>query len=248
MRNLPASLVVHQYNDETFKSDGRESEESIVCPSEWPMSAADLSRASSPASCLARTAHFERSNTMSLKHGHHHPPSSTGEPSSSSLKRPLTYNLCTYLVEHRARLLLSSVSLAFLALFLLVIYRQFGLIVFASTLGLIVGPGIVALAYARRLKAKEAEEARQRALNRSGSQKRGNTARRQSKTVHIFATDVEMALGHSAASALAIGSAHTDAASAIPPVGEFADVRPKLQRKTTQQKITIQLPHTVVNH
>lgn len=233
MRNLPASLVVHQY-DETFKSDGRESEESIVCPSEWPMSPADLSR-SSPASCLTRTGHFERNKTMSLKHQPH--PSSTGEASSSAQKRP-TYNLWTYLVAHRARLLLSSVSLAFLALFLLVIYRQFGLIVFASTLGLIVGPGVVALAYARRLKAREQEEARQKAVNRAGSQKRNNTVRRQSKSVQIFATDVEMALGHSAASALGLGSAITAA---------NADVRPKLQRKTTQQKITIQLPHTVAN-
>lgn len=238
MRNLPASLVVHQYNDETFKSDGRESEESIVCPSEWPMSPADLSRATSPASCLARTAHFERTNTMSLKHAHH--PSSTGE--ASSQKRP-TYNLWTYLLAHRARLLLSSVSLAFLALFLLVIYRQFGLIVFASTLGLIVGPGIVVLAYSRRLKAKEQEEARQRALNRSGSQKRNHTGRRQSKTVQIFATDVEMALAQSAG----IGSA-VAAGNVTLPSDKFADVKPKLQRKATQQKITIQLPHTVADN
>ncbi|KAH9388856.1 hypothetical protein TYRP_008203 [Tyrophagus putrescentiae] len=230
MRNLPASLVVNQYNDEMYKSDGRESEDSI-CPSEWP--AGDLPRSTSP-SCLGRSGAFERPTAMN----HHHQHQSALDESSNSLKRP-TLDLCAYLVAHRARLLLSSVSLAFLSLFLLVIYRQFGLIVFASTLGLIVGPGIIALTYARRLKAREQEEARQRALNRSGSHKR-NTSRRQSKTVQIY--DVEMAAGSAGGIGSAIAAANVAAATVS------VDSRPKLQRKTTQQKITIQLPHTVANN
>lgn len=201
MRNLPQSLVSN-FGD-TYQTDGRVSDDSYetICPNQWPMAG---EHSTSP--CLLRSGM---------------PP---GAGPRAAPRRPTSKgtHLCAYLVKHRARLLLSFVSLAFLAIFLFVIYRQFGLIVFVSTLSLIVVPGLVALIYARRLKAKEQEQARQRVLNRGQSQR---ASTRPHKTVQIFATDLEMAKPSRPAE---------DQNQPEP--------RPKLKRKATTQKITINLP------
>jgi len=194
MRNLPQSLATHVGS--AFKSDGRSSEESYestIYNTRWPEASDRLHSIMAPS------------------------------PGQRLSRQPVKFSsrtgICASLVKHRVRLLLTFVSLVFLSLFLLVIYRQFGLVVFASTLSLIVVPGLAALIYAKRLKAKEQERARQRALNRSQSQR---ASQRQHKTVQIYSTDVEM----------------------CPPI-EMDPSGPKLQRKPTQQKITIQLPPTV---
>lgn len=203
MRNLPQSLVSN-FGD-TYQTDGRISDDSYetICPNQWPMAGEH----SSTSPCLLRSGM----------------PPGAGPRTASRRPASKGTHLCAYLLKHRARLLLSFVSLAFLAIFLFVIYRQFGLIVFVSTLSLIVVPGLVALIYARRLKAKEQEQARQRVLNRGQSQR---ASTRQHKTVHIFATDLEMA----------------KAARPAEEQKQPGEARPKLKRKATNQKITINLP------
>lgn len=194
MRNLPQTVTQVSYKSDGQDQFSDDSPYNTVCPQDWPLTNTDsIGRSHS------NMAHSKKLRTVS-------------EFSPNSQPTPMN-DICSYLAEHRVRLLFTFISLVFLALFLLVIYRQFGLIAFASILSFITVPVVFVLVYAYRLKCKEQHKAIQKANTQS------NLKTSKSKQ-EVFSTDVE--------------------------IGETQSFQ-RTPRKTSQQKIKIQLPPTMVD-
>lgn len=157
MRNLP------QTAEQFHTSERQLAEDSALCPLEWPMN-----EKSSCSSSFrnARRSFSERDNN---------------NDNESKLDV-----LCNYFTKHRIRLLLTFISLVFLSMFFVVIYRQFGWITFVSILGITFIPFVLLFIYAKRLEYKEKENSKKIKLNPSG------TRRYVTINNHVFSTEVEM--------------------------------------------------------
>lgn len=137
MRNLPQTVESFKSNIHDHCCDD-DSPYNTVCPRDWPMN--DQKSLPSNYRGVAR-----RSCSLS----------STAVDNNRGNK----FNqLCCYLAEHRTRLLLTFISLVFLSIFLVVIYRQFGWIAFISLLCIVAIPFILIFIYAKRMEYKDDEQ------------------------------------------------------------------------------------------
>lgn len=152
MRNLPQTVG-------SLRQDGASNESSsfeAICPGggDWPLV---------PSSTLLDGKEGSRSELSSPNI-----PNSKYDHNTRFTSSKGDY-ICTYIVEHRVRLIFSLISLIFLGIFFLVIYRRFSFVVFIITLVVIVVPIFFALIYARRLKLKELEKQQQKELTRGST-------------------------------------------------------------------------------
>lgn len=158
MRNLP------QTAEQFHTSERQLADDSVLCPLDWPM---NEKSACSSSFRNTRRSFSERNNTNN----------------DNESKLDL---LCNYLTKHRIRLLLTFISLVFLSMFFVVIYRQFGWITFVTLLGITFIPFVLLFIYVKRLDYKEKENSKKMNLKPS------ETRRYVTINNHVFSTEVEM--------------------------------------------------------
>lgn len=267
MRNLPQSLADKQRqeggSDESDLYDGG------LCPRGWPPLALNTTSSSKSEQTkpLTRTLSVKTpakpsvspspsSRSMS-SHGKVHQPHRTmsvrgypvrytaSSPSSgentSSYEGSLNEGIWTYLKEHRVRLVFSFISLIFLGIFFLVIYRRFSLPVFIATLSLVLGPAIFIIIYALRLKMGNHQK-------QSDDLTNANTLKNGLKTEEraVFTTQslIKKGINNNGPN-----SPCTTIDMTPKGTGNVSGHHPnhKLERKTTQHKIKIQLPPSTID-
>ncbi|XP_075678938.1 uncharacterized protein LOC142645745 [Dermatophagoides pteronyssinus] len=159
MRNLPQTVESfksnHHHNDHGgYCDDGYSSSSynTIVCPRNWPMNEQKLSNYRVVNNNTSRRSFSSKNDNNRMLDN-----IGGGGDNNRSNNNKLQ-QLCCYLAEHRARLLLTSISLVFLSIFLVVIYRQFGWIVFVSLIGIISVPFVLIFVYAKRMEFKDEEQ------------------------------------------------------------------------------------------
>ncbi|KAH9417760.1 hypothetical protein DERP_011471 [Dermatophagoides pteronyssinus] len=202
MRNLPQTVESfksnHHHNDHGgYCDDGYSSSSynTIVCPRNWPMNEQKLSNYRVVNNNTSRRSFSSKNDNNRMLDN-----IGGGGDNNRSNNNKLQ-QLCCYLAEHRARLLLTSISLVFLSIFLVVIYRQFGWIVFVSLIGIISVPFVLIFVYAKRMEFKDEEQPQPQQIP-SINQPRSSTTtsssaikqtKNQSKTnPPIFNTKIEM--------------------------------------------------------